>query len=126
MAPSRTGPPRLVLRPLVPGGQPAGLPGLEHALRVRVPPPRRIALRRDQDVLAEGRQEPAAQRTAIRRRFAILRPANRPPGRLHELRHGQRSSAMTTSTMTTIPIPAAVRLTGRWRHQNSGLARSRV
>ena len=47
---------------LVAEREPAGLPSLEDALRVGVPPPRRVALGGDQDVVGEREHLPAAER----------------------------------------------------------------
>src|SRR2546423_11031827 len=65
--------PRLCLQPLLPRRQPAALAGSHHALGVRVPPPPRIALGKDQHVLAERGQVTAAKRAAVGRGLAVLR-----------------------------------------------------
>ena len=44
-----------------------------------VAPLRAVALRRDQDVLAEGGEVVAAERAAVGDRLAVLRRAHRPP-----------------------------------------------
>src|SRR5689334_8663353 len=83
--------PRLGLQPLVPRGQPSRLPRRQRALRVRVPPPGRVALGRDQHVLAQGGQEAVAERAAVGRGLSVLGPADRPPASLLELRHRPKS-----------------------------------
>jgi hypothetical protein len=50
----------------------------------------------------------------------------RAPGACTNSARDQCRSAITTITTTTTRIPAAATLTGRWRHQKSGFARSRV
>src|ERR1700761_2908104 len=65
--------------PLLPGGQPPSAARPHHALRVGMAPPSVVALREQQDVLAERRQEAAAQRAAVRGRLAVLGSACLPP-----------------------------------------------
>ena len=73
-------------------------PRREHALGVRVPPPARVALRRDQHVLRHRVQLVAAERAAVGRRLAVARAAHRPPVCRLQLRH--RGSA--------VPEPAEI------------------
>src|ERR1700761_4781256 len=65
--------------PFLPARQPSGAAGLDHALGVRMPAAPVVALREQQHVLAQRRQETAAERTAVRRRLAVLGSADLPP-----------------------------------------------
>src|SRR5581483_425019 len=78
--------PRLLSQPLVARGQPARLPRRHRAGRVGVPPPRHVPERSDQNVLAQRRQEAAAEGTGVGRGLAVLRPPDRPPVGLLEPR----------------------------------------
>lgn len=75
-------PARLRLPPLVARGQPTRLAGAPHALGVRVPSRRVVALGEEQDVVAHRREPAAAERTGVGRRLEVLRAPELPPARL--------------------------------------------
>ena len=71
--------PRLGLLPLRSARQPARLTRRPHALGVRVPPLRVVALGKEQHVVAHRRQPPAAQRARVGGGLEVLRAAELPP-----------------------------------------------
>ncbi len=86
-------------------GQAARLPRSHHAPRVGVAPAARVALRRDQHVLAQRREMLAAQRAAIGHGFDVLGPADGVPLRVE---HPWKDRTARRS-------PAIVRLCGATR-----------
>ena len=81
--------PALRFAPVVIREKPARLPGARHAGRVRVATPVRVALRRDQHVVAHRVEQAVAERAAVRRRA----PARDSAVDLPPLRLGQCSSS---------------------------------
>src|SRR5579871_2537923 len=78
---------RLGPLPFVPGRELARPARAHHAFGVGVAPATRVTLGHDQHVLAERRQMLTAERTAIRRRLAILRRSDAPPARALAIGH---------------------------------------
>jgi hypothetical protein len=86
----------LRLHPLVARRQPPRLAGRQHARGVRVAAALRVALGRDQHVLAERGQSAPAERASVRRGLEVLGAANRPPGGLcvtHPSKHRTGAAA---------------------------------
>jgi CHAD domain-containing protein len=77
---------------------------------VRVTAPPRVAFGRDQHMLAERGQMMTTKRTAIRRRLAIRRTANRPPWRGRQTRHDSIVAPLAATLAATVAVGVGVAL----------------
>src|ERR1019366_4555512 len=101
-------PSRLGAQPLIAQHELPTRAGGEHAIGVGVAPAAGIAFGRDQHMLAEGAQMMTTKRTAIGRRLAVRRWANRPPWRGRKLGHGPIVAPFTATVAATLAATVAV------------------
>src|SRR5450759_2199453 len=99
---------RLAAQPLIPHDDRSAGASLHHARGVGVTATARVTLGGDQHMLAESEHGMTTYRTAIRRRLAVRRAADRPPASGRKTGHGSIVAPLTATIAATLAASVVV------------------